>query len=398
MKNNRQIDLVILAGGMGTRISGYLKSIPKPMFLFDKIPFIQHLINHFHKYPFNNAFILAGHKGNKIYKVYNNKISNLIKIKCIVENSPLGTGGSLNSLKKIVANNFVLINGDSILLHNYNFIFKDNFDLSKNYIFLVHNKNYKSNSKLANLNLNKKNQCIIKNSKKILMNAGVYIFKKNILKSKFLKRKCSLEEDIIPRLIDQQKLHGIFSKSPFIDIGTPTNLKKAKSFLRSNLKKKGAFFDRDGVINADKGYVHKIKDLKFLKKVKEALKYLIKKNYHIFIVTNQAGIGKKIFTEKKFFKFQNYMKLLLAKNDINIDDVQYSPFHKNALIKKYRKHSNLRKPGNGMIKIIKKNFLIKNKSLFIGDKHTDFLTAKKSKIYFEYARNNLYQQIKKIVG
>lgn len=399
MSSNKKIDLVILAGGKGSRISKYLKRIPKPLFQIDNIPFIQHLVNYFHKYPFENTYILAGYRGRKIYKLFNGKIFNLIRINCLIENSPRGTGGSLNLLRNSINNNFVLINGDSILLHDYKFIFKNNFDLNKNYIFLTKNTNYKSNNKLSNISLNKKNQCKFDKSRAQLMNAGVYLLKKSLIKNKYIKKVCSLEEDIIPKLINQKKLFGIYSKSPFIDIGTPVNLRKAKPFLRKYLSKSCAFFDRDGVINVDKGYVHKIKDLKFMKGVKKAIKYLIKKNFYIFIVTNQSGIGKKIFSEKQFLKFQNYMKWVLIKNDIHIDDVQFSPYHNKALILKYKKRTNFRKPGDGMIKEIKKKFLLKNKKSFlIGDKKTDFLSAKKSKLYFEYSSYNLYNQVKKIVN
>ena len=398
MGSNKKIDLVILSGGKGSRISKYLGSDPKPLYKYNKIPFLQHLLNYFHKYPFSNTYILAGYKGNKIFKLYNNKVINLVKIKCLVEKSPLGTGGALKSLKNLIKNDFILVNGDSILLHNYNFIFNDNFKTNKNYIFLINNNNYKSNSKLANLSLSKK-KIVRFDTKKKLMNAGVYFFKKNILTDKLIKKKCSLENDLIPKLIIKKNIYGILSKSPFIDIGTPTNIKKAKNFLKIHLCKKAAFFDRDGVIIHDNGYVHKTKNIKFLNNVFKSLKYLIRQNFHIFIVTNQAGIAKKKFTEKQFFYFQNYMKLLFAKNNINIDDIQFCPYHRNALIPKYKKITNMRKPGNGMIKLIEKKFLIiKKKSFFIGDQKKDFLAAKKSKLYFEYIKLNMYEQVRRLIN
>ncbi len=58
-KSNK-IDLVILAGGKGSRIKQYLKDSPKPMLKFNKIHFIQYLLNKFSKYPFRNIYILTG--------------------------------------------------------------------------------------------------------------------------------------------------------------------------------------------------------------------------------------------------------------------------------------------------------------------------------------------------
>ena len=71
------------------------------------------------------------------------------------------------------------------------------------------------------------------------------------------------------------------------------------------------------------------------------------------------------------------------------------PYHPDAKIKKYRKRTNFRKPGNLMIKEILKQWDIKKeKSIMIGDKKTDLLAAKKSKIYFEYDKNNLHKKLK----
>jgi len=79
--------------------------------------------------------------------------------------------------------------------------------------------------------------------------------------------------------------------------------------------------------------------------------------------------------------------------------VQYSPYHPNAKIKKYRKKSLMRKPGNKMIEKIKLNWDINlNKSFMVGDKITDFQAAKKSKIKFFYAENSFYKQIKNIIN
>ena len=153
------------------------------------------------------------------------------------------------------------------------------------------------------------------------------------------------------------------------------------------------------MINYDYGYVHKIENFKFRPGVLNGLKYLIKKNYNIFIVTNQAGLGKKIFTEKNFFKLHKKIKEKLEKLNIFFNDVQYSPFHPKAKIKKYRKNLAMRKPGNKMIKNIKFNWDVDGKKSFmIGDKKIDKLIAKKSKLKFYYAEQNFYKQVKSIVN
>ena len=169
--------------------------------------------------------------------------------------------------------------------------------------------------------------------------------------------------------------------------------------MPSKNEKPAAFLDRDGVINIDYGYVYKFKDFKLRQGVIKGLQHLIKKNYHIFIVTNQAGIGKKIYTEEAFFSLHKKIKEKLEKSNIFINDVQYSPFHPKAKIKKYKKNSLMRKPGNKMIENIKLNWDINNKKSFmIGDKKTDKLAAERSKIKFYYANKNFFKQIKLIIN
>ena len=107
MKN---IDLVILAGGKGSRIKRFLHNKPQPMLIFNNIYFLQYLINNFSKYPFDNIYILTGYKSDIIFKNFHNKTFNFTKIICLKEKKLMGTGGALLNLKKTKINDFVLIN------------------------------------------------------------------------------------------------------------------------------------------------------------------------------------------------------------------------------------------------------------------------------------------------
>ena len=110
----KKLDLVILAGGKGSRIKKYLNNKPKPMIEFNKISFLQYLINIYSKYPFRKIFILVGFKSKTIIKKYHKKVFNFTEITCLKERKPMGTGGALINLKRENIKDFVLINGDSI--------------------------------------------------------------------------------------------------------------------------------------------------------------------------------------------------------------------------------------------------------------------------------------------
>lgn len=140
---------------------------------------------------------------------------------------------------------------------------------------------------------------------------------------------------------------------------------------------KALFLDRDGVINVDKGYVHKIEDFEFIDGIFEVLKYFQEKGYLLIVVTNQAGIGRGYYTEEEFHILNNWMLEEFRKKGINITKVYYCPYHPVHGIGKYKKDAFCRKPNPGMILKAKKEFNINlTESILVGDKFTDILSGK----------------------
>ena len=158
------------------------------------------------------------------------------------------------------------------------------------------------------------------------------------------------------------------------------------------------FFDRDGVLNHDFGYVYKFKDFKWNKCSLLALKSLMKKKYKIFIVTNQSGIARGFFKKKDFLILNKRIKKFLKKKKIIINEIEYCPHHPTQGIGIYKKNCKCRKPGNLMIKnIFKKWNINKKESFMVGNNKSDEDCAKSSNINFFYREDNLYKQIKNIL-
>lgn len=135
---------------------------------------------------------------------------------------------------------------------------------------------------------------------------------------------------------------------------------------------KALFLDRDGVVNVEKDYVHKIKDFEFMDGIFELALFFQEKSYIIIIITNQAGIGRGYYTEEDFYKLNEWMISEFAKNDIKISKVYFCPYHPEHGIDGYKKDSYDRKPNPGMILNAKEEFnLDLENSLLIGDKLSD---------------------------
>lgn len=132
------------------------------------------------------------------------------------------------------------------------------------------------------------------------------------------------------------------------------------------------FLDRDGVINIDHGYVHLPNQFHFIEGIFELCRRAKKLNYFIFIVTNQAGIGRGYYTEEQFNHTTNWMLDVFIENGIKLDKVYYCPHHPSDGIGKYRKESNFRKPNPGMILQAAQEFSLNlSESILVGDKNTD---------------------------
>jgi len=164
------------------------------------------------------------------------------------------------------------------------------------------------------------------------------------------------------------------------------------------LKNKIAFFfDRDGVLNYDKGYVYKIKDFRWLSGAKKSILFLNRHNFLVIVITNQSGIARKYFKIRDLKKLHNYMNRDLSLINAKINKFYYCPYHPS--FKTYRRYKNFRKPNPGMILAAIKYYNLKKKNCyFIGDKKSDKLAAARSKIKFYFKKkSSLFLQIKKIV-
>jgi len=138
------------------------------------------------------------------------------------------------------------------------------------------------------------------------------------------------------------------------------------------MRNKTIFIDRDGTINVDKGYVHKIEDFEFIPGSLEALQLLTEHDATIYIVTNQAGIAKGYFTPEDFAHLTEYMVDCFTQNNIKIKKVLYCPHHPQGKIPQYSIPCNCRKPENTLLKrIIEEQTLYIPDLSLIGDKNSD---------------------------
>ncbi|MBI1935320.1 HAD family hydrolase [Candidatus Woesearchaeota archaeon] len=124
------------------------------------------------------------------------------------------------------------------------------------------------------------------------------------------------------------------------------------------------FMDRDGVVTEDIGYVHRIEDFKLIPNAIEGLKVL--KDYKLFFITNQSGIGRGYYKLEDFFNYNKRVLDELKKNGISIAKTYYCPH-------KPDDNCDCRKPKIKLLKQAEEEFNVDlQKSFVIGDRKSDF--------------------------
>lgn len=139
---------------------------------------------------------------------------------------------------------------------------------------------------------------------------------------------------------------------------------------------KALFLDRDGVINVDRAYVHRICDFEFIEGIFDLCNWFQKRGFLIIVVTNQAGIGRGFYSEQEFSLLTDWMNLQFLIHGVTIKHTYYCPFHPEHGIGRYRADSFNRKPNPGMLLTASHDYKLDLAcSVLIGDKESDIVAG-----------------------
>ncbi|WP_346353551.1 HAD family hydrolase [Azotosporobacter soli] len=141
-------------------------------------------------------------------------------------------------------------------------------------------------------------------------------------------------------------------------------------------RKPAVFFDRDGVLNVDKGYLYQPDELVWIAGAREAIRYFNEHDYRVFVVTNQSGVARGYYTECDVQSLHEFMNEELQKIGAHIDAFYYCPHHPKAKLDVYRLDCECRKPLPGMIRRALGEWPVElQASLLVGDKVSDVEAA-----------------------
>lgn len=162
--------------------------------------------------------------------------------------------------------------------------------------------------------------------------------------------------------------------------------------------RKAVFFDRDGVLNVDKAYLHKIEELEWVDGAVEAVAYLTRMGYLVFVVTNQSGIARGYYTVAEMETLHRYMAAEIAAGGGKIEKFYYCPHLPTGTVAEYAVDCACRKPKPGLILQALREYAVDTENSFlIGDKKRDVEAAEAAGIKgYLFEQGDLLDFVKRI--
>ena len=230
-----EITAIILAGGMGTRLSSVVSGRQKAVALVNGSPFLSYLFRQLIRSGIKHAVLCTGYKAEMVEAEFGSEFSGL-KLSYSVEKQPSGTAGAVRlALDKARTDYLLVMNGDSYMDTDFAVFFSwfEQAGIDAGIILTE----VEDASRYGKVTMDNNGRIIRFDEKKEhagsgLINAGVYLFNKKVLTDIPENVKYSMEKDVFPGLAAVNRLFGRKSDGRFIDSGTPESYKMAEKFFQ----------------------------------------------------------------------------------------------------------------------------------------------------------------------
>ena len=393
---NRIQQVVILAGGQGTRLHDTIGNHPKCLVPFNGVDLLTQNILRLAAQGFSNFLLLLGEYAEEII-AHIPQIRKRIKVEFeyIVEEKPLGTGGALINAFSALDDFFLLFHGDLYIDFDTTDLISPLLLGNTDYCQVYHASSHMHDSDLIELDSeNRIVQYILKpHSSDLLVrnraNAGVYAFSKAVLLSNtFREAKIDLDRDVLPALLQSGVLGvGVQNVGYIKDIGTPERLAQTSGEILDSFmlypRQPAIFLDRDGTLNLPKGYISSPDQIEIYPDSYELISYCNRLGIRVIVVTNQPIIARGEASVKDLDLIHARIDQVLGSRGLYIDDYYYCPHHPDSgfenEVAELKIDCECRKPKNGLIeKAFSKFALERDYSFMIGDKYTDIEAGESS--------------------
>lgn len=395
--------LIVLAGGAGTRLRARLGGLPKPMIPIAGKPLLEHQVALAKKFGFNDLIFFVYCRAELIERHFCDGGEFGVRIRYVLERKPLGTAGAVLAGMEFLEDRFVVMYGDTMVNVDLERIWRAHTQAAAAATLLLHPNDHPFDSDLVEVDADSRVVAFHNRPhpanvwRQNLVNAGLYVLEKSALQKHAGVKPSEADSpivdfgrDVFPALVAHgEKLLGYNSPEFIKDIGTPERYDKvcaqfnAGIVQRSSLAvpQRAVFLDRDGTIVPDKDCLRGADELELLPGAAEAIRLLNLAGWRTVVVTNQPVIAKGFCTEADLQRIHNKLESLLGLEHAFLDRIYFCPHHPERGFAGERPElktaCRCRKPNTGMIeRAVSELNIDLSQSWLVGDTTTDLQTAK----------------------
>ncbi|MEM2488103.1 MAG: nucleotidyltransferase family protein [Thermoproteota archaeon] len=225
---------VILAGGLGTRMRPLTYLVPKPLLPIGGKPLIERTIEYLKSYGFREFVICVAYLKGYIIDYLNRSKANLgVEIEFAESDVPLGTAGQLKTAQHLVSGTFLAMNGDIVTSLNIRRLV--DYHKSRGGIGTIALKTFELKLPYGLVEIGQDSRITAFREKPVMsfmVNAGIYVFEKEIFSYIPEGKVFSLETDVFPRLISEGKvLNSFYEEAYWADIGTVSDFERVDAYV-----------------------------------------------------------------------------------------------------------------------------------------------------------------------
>lgn len=390
--------LIILAGGKGTRLKERLGDLPKPMIPIAGKPLLEHQVELAKKYGFTDLIFFVHYRADLIEQHFGDGTRFGVRIRYVLERDPLGTAGAVLAGFDHLDDAFVVLYGDTMVNVDLGRIVQAHKSAGADATLLLHPNDHPLDSDLVEVNAQSFVTAFHNRPhaqdvwRQNLVNAGLYVLEKSAL-SPFRGTATGIFDfgkDLFPQMLRAgNRLLGYNSPEFIKDIGTPQRYDKISAQFAAGIvqasslatPQRAVFLDRDGTLIRDLDCLRTADELELLPGVGEALHKLNLAGWRTVVVTNQPVIAKGFCDEAEVQRMHNKLETLLSRDHAFLDRIYFCPHHPERGFPGERPElkieCNCRKPKIGMIEKAAADLNIdRAQSWLVGDTTTDIQTAR----------------------
>lgn len=390
------MQLIILAGGFGTRLSAHSGGVQKCMTLVNGIPLLEHQIRMSVAQGITEIYLLLHYDSKSVINYFGNGKKIGANINYVEESFPSGNGGALANAKSYFHENFLILYGDVYLNVNLKKLYRFHLENKADLTLFTHPNSHPYDSDLVEVDGDSKVTSLCSpphvEDYTNLVNAGLYAASKNIFEGIGVSQgeKIDFARNLIPRYIKEGKKVFSYRSIEYIkDMGTPDRLEKVLKDISNNVPeklkdqkpKKVIFLDRDGTLNPDPGYIKNKSEFNFYPDVATQIRKINEDGTLCVLVTNQPVIARGQASEQQLRDIHKKMETLAGNEGAYFDGIFYCPHHPDrgydGEIKDLKIECTCRKPKTGLLNKADELFLLdKGTSWIIGDSAADIGAGK----------------------